>query len=313
MVACFLVVCAWGGCGFVLYWAKMSTTHLLDQPLLAMRPTFLVLLVFLTALLLSSASATANDWSEVTTPSHGSAEVFGSPAAGCIGGAVILPPEGPGYQVMRLLRHRNYGHPSLVHFVQTLAENLQAKHPGVMLVGDLGQPRGGPTASLHRSHQNGLDVDIWYWLYDRVPNDDEVEHLSAHSVLHADRRSVDPTHWTSAQVDLLRLIVDTEEVERLFVHPVIKKRLCGQEPDRSWLSKVRPWWGHDDHLHVRLRCPLGNDACVSQKPIPPGDGCGTELDEWLAMLAKPKQAEPYPKQPRPPVLPPECNAVLHAD
>jgi len=29
---------------------------------------------------------------------------------------------------------------------------------------DLGQPRGGPTLSGHRSHQSGLDVDIWFLL-----------------------------------------------------------------------------------------------------------------------------------------------------
>ena len=34
------------------------------------------------------------------------------------------------------------------------------------------------------------------------------------------------------------------EVERIFVHPAIKKALCQtKDTDRKWLGKVRPWLG----------------------------------------------------------------------
>ncbi|CAK0773673.1 Penicillin-insensitive murein endopeptidase [Gammaproteobacteria bacterium] len=258
--------------------------------------------------------ALANDWGNVTQPSHARPEVIGGPAAGCLNGAVNMPPEGHGYQLMRLSRHRTYGHPSLVHFLRTLGEALEDQHLGVMLVGDLGQPRGGPTASLHRSHQNGLDVDIWYWLPEvakkRRLNPDEVENLSAPSMV-KDRRVIDHTRWTPAHVEMLRLAVAPDEVERIFVHPVIKKTLCEQETDRDWLHKVRPWWGHDDHLHVRLRCPPDDDLCASQKPLPPGDGCGADLEWWLeAVAAAPTTT--HPPRPPAPVLPAACAAVLRA-
>ncbi len=260
-------------------------------------------------------AAAANSWSHVTTPNHAPPEVIGSPAAGCVSGAVILPPTGVGYQVMRLSRHRNYGHPSLIHFVRTLGEALVTNHTGVMLVGDLSQPRGGPTASLHRSHQNGLDVDLWYWLPDvareRHLDDDEVETLAAPSMVNRASQSLDLTHWTSAQVELVRLVATSPEVDRIFVNPVIKKTLCEQESDRGWLHTVRPWWGHDDHLHVRLHCPPGNEACVSQKPIPTGDGCDSELDWWLQAIATAPKAAPPPPPPAP-VLPAACESVLHA-
>ena len=43
--------------------------------------------------------------------------------------------------------------------------------------------------------------------------------------------------------------------------------------DAAWLRKIRPWWDHTDHLHVRLNCPKGAPGCVDQDPLPPGDGC----------------------------------------
>ena len=64
---------------------------------------------------------------------------------------------------MRLSRNRNWGHPMLVELVKKLAIEAKAYDgwPG-LLVGDLSQPRGGPMLTGHRSHQMGLDADIWF-------------------------------------------------------------------------------------------------------------------------------------------------------
>ena len=255
-------------------------------------------------------------WEHVTRPSHTRAEVIGGPAAGCVAGAVTLPATGVGYQVMRLSRNRTYGHPSLINYLQNLGKTLDAQGLGVMLVGDLGQPRGGPTASLHRSHQNGLDVDIWYLMpevaRERRLNSHEIEHLAAPSVLSANRRKINYSRWTFSQGELLRFAAAPPEVERIFVHPVVKKELCDQvDHDRSWLRKIRPWWNHDDHLHVRLRCPPEDAHCTSQKPIPPGEGCDADLSWWLAAVATPAPKRPPPPPPNP-VLPAACTAVLNA-
>src|SRR4029453_5779613 len=84
--------------------------------------------------------------------------------AGCIQGAVPLPSAGPGFQVMRQYRYRFFGHPTLVRYIQALGAMVASQGWGVLNVGDLGQPRGGPAPSGHSSHQTGLDVDIWFWL-----------------------------------------------------------------------------------------------------------------------------------------------------
>src|SRR4051794_30982764 len=95
-------------------------------------------------------------------PSKGTAHVIGSYTKGCIGGAMQMPLNGDNWQVMRLSRNRNYGHPDMIALIKRLAARAHkdAGWPGI-LVGDIAQPRGGPALSGHASHQIGLDADIW--------------------------------------------------------------------------------------------------------------------------------------------------------
>ena len=51
--------------------------------------------------------------------------------------------------------------------------------------------------------------------------------------------------------------------------PGAKVQMCKDEKgDRAWLNKVRPWWGHHYHFHVRLSCPAGATNCKNQAPPP---------------------------------------------
>src|SRR5262245_4181427 len=71
-----------------------------------------------------------------------------------------------------------------------------------------------------------------------------------------DRPAVDPKVWTYGRTALVLAAAQDPAVARIFVNPAIKKAMCREaEADRSWLSKVRPWWGHDEHFHVRIACP----------------------------------------------------------
>jgi penicillin-insensitive murein DD-endopeptidase len=100
-------------------------------------------------------------------------------------------------------------------------------------------------------------------------------------------------------------------VARIFVNPAIKRALCREAgPDRAWLAKIRPWWGHNYHFHVRLSCPRGESECRDQALPPPGDGCGKELDWWFTEEA----LHPAPSPPRKPLrladLPQACAALV---
>src|SRR3974390_1501139 len=77
-------------------------------------------------------------------PSLGKAIAIGYCPRGCLQGGVELPPDGQNWQVMRLSRNRNWGHPELINFLERFAP-LPAKATG--WEGDLhrgqGAPRGG--------------------------------------------------------------------------------------------------------------------------------------------------------------------------
>jgi penicillin-insensitive murein endopeptidase len=256
---------------------------------------------------------------DIKTPIPLEARAIGSYAKGCLAGAVALPVNGKDWQAMRLSRNRNWGTPELIAFTEKLAHDAKRQDgwPG-LLVGDMGQPRGGPARTGHASHQIGLDVDLWLTpMPNRLLSRDEREKMSATSMVNEKARLIDRSVWTQGQVKLIRRAALDPRVARIFVNPAIKKALCQDtRGDRGWLNKVRPWWGHTYHFHVRLDCPPGMASCVPQKAPPAGDGCGPELDAWLQPPKPPKTPTKPTKptvKPRPMVLadlPAACRQVL---
>ena len=203
---------------------------------------------------------------EKKLPSLGKAAAIGYYPRGCLQGGVALPVNGPTWQVMRLSRNRNWGHPSLVRFLERFAP-AAAKATGWrgVLVGDMAQPRGGPAVSDHMSHQIGLDVDIWFMpMPDHTLSQEEREKIAAIDVVGADRKTVDPVKWTPATAAFIRTAAEQPEVERVLVNAAIKKELCRMEGKQhfAWMSKVRPWYGHADHIHVRLKCPADSPGIL---------------------------------------------------
>lgn len=285
----------------------MNQTHLPYRSF----PRFARLILWLLAVGLCVVSVThASPWTRVKTPAPGPTKVIGSTSNGCVGGAETLPPQGVGYVSIRRHRNRYYGHPELLGLIKELGRALSARTDQVMMVGDLSQPRGGLMSSSHRSHQNGLDVDIWFRLTSG-PANAEREHPEQRDP----RSMVSPgglrlnEAWGDHQRFLIKTAAENRRVDRIFVNPAIKQGLCQSERgDRSWLRKLRPWWGHDAHFHIRLKCPAGNPACKQQAALPPGDGCGKDLAWWFSDEARSPKKSGKPK-PRPP-MPAACQALL---
>ena len=211
-----------------------------------------------------------------------------------------------------------------MRLVERLAADAKA-HDGWsgLLVGDLSQPRGGPMLTGHASHQIGLDADIWLTpMPNRRLTEKEREDLSATSMLGPDGVMVDPNVYTPAHGRLIRRAASYPEVERVLVHPGIKKALClDPASDKATLGKIRPIWGHHYHMHIRMTCPKDSVGCQGQKGVLGDDGCGKEIDEWIALLRRPpKPVDPtVPIKPPPPKpqltldqLPAECRLVLEA-
>jgi penicillin-insensitive murein endopeptidase len=248
-------------------------------------------------------------------PAPMTARSIGGYARGCVAGAKALPVDGETWQVMRLSRNRNWGHPRLVAFLEKVAKQVPAVTgwPG-LLVGDMSQPRGGPMLTGHASHQVGLDADVWLTpMPDRRLSRLEREETSATNMVRADWRDVDASVWTTQHTALIRHVAKQPEVARIFVNPAIKVALCREAgADRGWLRTVRPMYGHNYHFHIRMSCPPGEAGCANQAPPPAGDGCGGELAYWFT----PEMMNPKPGPPRPPMtlaqLPADCSRVLVA-
>ncbi|MFY8093158.1 MAG: penicillin-insensitive murein endopeptidase [Niveispirillum sp.] len=243
-------------------------------------------------------------------PGKGDAEPIGGYANGCVRGAGALPADGPGFQVMNLSRHRNYGHPLLLAYLKALAGEVEQEGLGILSVGDMSMPRGGRMPTGHASHQMGLDADIWFALdLGRMPvADREREDFATMVDTRAQRVN---SNFGPAQARLVKLAASAPTVTRIFVNPAIKLALCeGETGDKTWLRKVRPWFGHAAHLHVRLACPPDAKQCETQEPPPDGDGCGEELLSWFQ---PPPPVTSPPALPKPPPPPPAACLALYRE
>jgi penicillin-insensitive murein endopeptidase len=160
----------------------------------------------------------------------------------------------------------------------------------------------------HSSHQVGLDADIWLDLSPKPRLTVAArEDVAVPSLVLPDESGIDPAHYTARHGTLIRLAADLPGVDRIFVNHAIKRQLCRSDAGAAWLRRVRPWRGHDSHMHIRLRCPPGQADCHDQPPPPAGDGCDASLDWWLTAEAR----HPVPRPPGPaPRLPTACQAVL---
>jgi penicillin-insensitive murein DD-endopeptidase len=255
------------------------------------------------------------------TPAKMQTRSIGFYAKGCIAGAKALPINGETWQVMRLSRNRMYGHADLIALLERLAHKVPrvSSWPG-LLVGDISQARGGPMLTGHASHQVGLDADIWLTpMPKRELTRLEREEMSATDVVASDRLDVDPKVWTRNHVAVIKAAAEEPAVERIFVNAAIKKALCRDagNGDRSWLSKVRPMYGHNYHFHIRIRCPAGSSACEAQEPPNYGEGCSAgDLAYWFSDAVLHPKPPKMPPKPKPPMtlaqLPAACKQVLLA-
>jgi penicillin-insensitive murein endopeptidase len=196
-------------------------------------------------------------------------------------------------------RRRAYGTPDMLNFMKYLsASNAKS---GRILQGDAALANGGPLIGGHASHEVGLDVDIWYRFASKKLTPKEIQTLpdvivgqhkmvgrpGKEKVQSGMRRGA----WNDKLTHLLRTASEYPRTARIFVTPALKKHLCNScmETGRcaEWLRKIRPWWGHDDHFHVRLVCPDGSPDCKNQEPVAGGSdavgvGCsGPEFFWWF--------------------------------
>jgi penicillin-insensitive murein endopeptidase len=251
-----------------------------------------------------------------TTPAPGPARIIGAGDNGCIAGAVRLPDTAPGLQTIRLSVSTFWGHPFVIDSLKQLALKTRALGFPDLYMNDISLPRGGPLVGIHASHQRGVDADVWLDVAGPHPvlPPSQREAIEPVSLVRPDGRGVVVPLWRPEHVTLIRLGATLPGVDRVLVNPAIKKQLCDVVTgDRTWLRRVRPWYGHASHMHLHFACPAGQSECIDQPPPPQGDGCDASLQWWFDQLDRPKPPDrPAGPPPKPPALPAACRAIMAA-
>ena len=295
-------------CGF--YCPRLEGGYCLKKEHAMFSVRFLIRHTGLLVTLVISHLSFATSWHDIDEPYPNPPEAIGIYTNGCLAGAQAMPFEGKGFQVIRASRNRYYGHPKLIKFVQDLGTSVNADSGKDLLIADMSMPRGGTFRSGHASHQIGLDVDVWFRQVDKSFSTAQRETPYSVNLVDQELFKVN-THWQNNHASMIRLAASDPRVARVFVNPVIKQQLCKMSwKDDNWLNKVRPWWGHASHMHVRLTCPEDDTLCRNQMVPADGNGCN-EIAWWKKEMAKPKEPQSTASKKKPAkVKPQQCEPLL---
>jgi penicillin-insensitive murein endopeptidase len=233
-----------------------------------------------------SAATEKSPWEDVKAPVGKYSRVIGGNNAGCLLAGEALEDNGKGFQIANPERlNTHYAHPDTLQFIRDLGASLWSRGIPILL-GDLSLPRGGPFTTRHASHTNGTDFDAWFLIDSRLTERPltvaEREALTPYSLASLDGNVLITERWTDKYRIMLQITAENPRTHTVFVHPAIKKKLC-ENPShhKPWLAKIRPWWGHDEHMHVRLTCPSDSPDCV-EKPRPQSISCDETLEWWFS-------------------------------
>jgi penicillin-insensitive murein endopeptidase len=174
-----------------------------------------------------------------------------------------------------------YGHPSLVLMLQRSAKQMAREAAGaVLLVGDLSSEQGGPLSG-HRSHQSGRDADVGFFVMDAKGRPKRVDHFVPFG---ADGKARDGSglvfddyrNWLLIQMWLKD---SRAGIKYVFVAKPLRERLLDFASSRPAFRKyaaaaaellIQPSnsAAHDDHFHVRITCPKGQERlCVERVAV----------------------------------------------
>ena len=238
-------------------------------------------------------------WGAVSAPAPGPVRIIGGAGLGCIAGAVQLPDHGPGWQAVNTSRNRHWGHPAMIAWLEAFAARARAAGFPDLWMGDISQPRGGPMSYGHASHQAGIDADIWLDLSPKplVPPARR-EGVRVASLVLPGGSGVDPHRFTERHAALIRLAAEQPGLDRLLVNAAIKRELCRRHAGEPWLRRVRPWWGHDSHMHIRLPCPAASTSRASPAATANASRATTATTTTRKRSPPPNATSPIPR-PRP--------------
>lgn len=194
-----------------------------------------------------------------------------------------------------------YGTSELVHILERGVRKVQRQAPGGRLtVGELSRAHGGDIVG-HRSHENGRDADLGFYV-----TDGEGQPVETPDFVRINWRGEGELDGTTVRFDerrnwlLVKALMTDEHttLKHVFVAPHIRRRLLeaareqGESDtliERAKHVVLPPGVRHPhaDHYHIRIYCPAGDvPGCHDKGPFWP----------WLP------ETHPFADRPAPPVL-----------
>jgi penicillin-insensitive murein endopeptidase len=246
--------------------------------------TFVFIFIFFYSF--KTESFAKNLWENQTQPKGLENKSIGTHNLGCLSAGVKIDIYNKKFEFADKKTTRNFANIQMKDFINYISDYSFNTIDKKLIIGDIALPIGGEFSSGHESHQTGLDADFWYYLLDTKKQ--TKENLNQLDMVDHDLNRVSK-YWNKDIENILKKSSEYTNVDRIFVNPIIKKELCTKYKNQQWLSKIRPWWNHSKHFHVRLKCPKDNKDCINpnysskQESI---DGCDETLEWWLKPFSK---------------------------
>ncbi|MEZ4404581.1 MAG: penicillin-insensitive murein endopeptidase [Kofleriaceae bacterium] len=244
----------------------------------------------------------------------GTSVSVGRASDGLLVDGVAVPASGPGFWTPPRWRARGsgWGTDELVTLIADVGRAVAAAAPGARVgVADLSRAGGG-LGRFHRSHQSGRDVDLLFFATDlagRPVELTEMRHFGEDGVTHD---GGPPLRFDAARTWLVVRALLTAAgpgVEYLFIFDPLRQQLLDHARAIGEPASLIDWAGarlaqpgdsapHDDHLHVRIGCPVGDAACrdsgraQAKKPSQPTAAIAR------ALAAQPIVGSPWLRGPR---------------
>ncbi|MFO0761276.1 MAG: penicillin-insensitive murein endopeptidase [Byssovorax sp.] len=238
------------------------------------------------------------------------AESIGSPNEGRLEGGVHLDLSHPYFRVVPTYASGDvrWGHPTMIAMIDRAARTVAKRFPGSVLdVGDISK-RGGGDLLRHHSHESGRDADLGFYAVDA-----KGKQVHAHGFIKFDGPNVSP-NTPGAHLDAPRTWLFIEQlltdpvarVSHIFIAEPLRQHLLAYARahaasralvDRAAIVMMQPTTSlpHDDHLHVRISCPMSpHGTCIELAKNAPH---GHKLAKKGAPLRTPGKGHPVAVKP----------------
>jgi penicillin-insensitive murein endopeptidase len=205
----------------------------------------------------------------------------GRSSAGFIIDGARIPDSGEGFFTREVWRQRGvrYGTDEMIDLLVGVSRRMyrQVNREVRLVIADISLKGGGPALAWHRSHQNGRDVDLCFYMRDAQGKAMEPDMMRQFDKA-PDERIV-AKDGSGITVDIPRMwmffkeLVTAHEaaVQWVFMYEPISVKVVEygtsiNEPEaivqrvRKTLLQPKDAMRHDDHMHVRLYCAIEDRA-----------------------------------------------------